>query len=154
MAASASATRIVQSIAVTALVAVALAITGHWLAFGIASWAVLMLSVAVGFSAGPSGAPRRILLSVAVMFALYSAMVVASALLEDPTGEPVLWMGLPRATAVLVYGIWPLGVLPAVLYLVEFSRSVLPADRLAHFRQTLERAGNRARAQRIASGGR
>ena len=44
-----------------------------------------------------------------------------------------LWLGLPPATAVLVYLLWPLQSIIGALYVREFSRTVLPDDRLNRF---------------------
>jgi hypothetical protein len=40
---------------------------------------------------------------------------------------------LTAPTALLVYGVWPLGILPSLLYAFRFRQAVLPEDRLERF---------------------
>lgn len=103
------------------------------LAFGVLSWAVLCLAIAIGF--GDAVRRPRVALSITGIFLLFSGLVAAVFWYDAPADEPRLWLGLPAATAILVYAIWPLGVLAGLLYVVEFERSVLPAERLRRFRE-------------------
>jgi hypothetical protein len=52
---------------------------------------------------------------------------------DQPAGDLALLLGLPQATALLVYGVWPLGFIVGALYYARFSRSILPVDRLEEF---------------------
>lgn len=97
---------------------------------GISLLAALALALAIGWR----GALRRgVVLSIAGIFVVFAALMTAIALLEDPLGEPRLWLGLPASTAVLVYGVWPLGVLPSLLYAARFRGLVLPEEKLRRF---------------------
>jgi hypothetical protein len=67
-------------------------------------------------------------------------MLVAGALLlgailltEKTDGDPGLVLGVPLATAFLIYGIWPLGIFIGVLYFKVFDRYVLPRRKLDEF---------------------
>ena len=103
---------------------------------GAATLAVITLSLAFGWKRGMSAG---VLWSLAGIFVLFSVLIGAMAALDDPAGEPRLWLGLPAPTALLVYGIWPLGILPSLLYALLFRNTVLPEDRLARFLATHSR---------------
>ena len=53
--------------------------------------------------------------------------------LHDPTGPLRTIGGFPAGTALLVYGIAPLGLMLGVLYGLIFDREVLPPDRQRAF---------------------
>jgi hydrogenase/urease accessory protein HupE len=97
---------------------------------GAASLAVIVLALAFGWRRSLSGV---ILWSLAGIFALFTGLIAAMVLVDDTSGPPTLWLGLPAATALLVYGVWPLGVLPSLLYACRFRDAVLPEDRLERF---------------------
>ncbi len=123
--------RAAGAIGCLALVGAALAAAQSTAAFGVVTWAILALLVTVGFAGLRS--PRRVVVWAAGLFLLFASLVLVIFALDAP-GEPLeLWLGLPRATAVLVYGIWPLGALPGLLYAIEFSREVLPEEKLRAF---------------------
>ncbi|MCB1020477.1 MAG: hypothetical protein H6509_14480 [Bryobacterales bacterium] len=104
--------------------------TGNAALLGIASMAVIVLTLAFGWRSNLSGS---ILWSLAGIYALFSALIAAVVWLENPTSPPQLWLGLPRSTAVLVYGIWPLQMLPCLLFALRFRDAVLPPDKLERF---------------------
>lgn len=112
-----------------------------WIGFGpglgVAVVAGAMLAVAVGWGEGLRG-PAAV--GLAATGLLISAVIAAMFFYDDPTGPGRQWLGLPRATALLVYGVWPLGILPGALYVLLFDRTVLPEDRLRAF---LDRWGRR-----------
>ena len=109
----------------------ATALAGAWgepTALGIAVLAVIMLILSLGWR-GSRGAAW----ALAGIFAVFAALFLAIVAFDDPDGPPRLLLGLPASTAVLVYGVWPLGVLPSLLYAYRFRDSVLPEDRLERF---------------------
>ena len=114
-----------------AVVALGLSLINQWLWFGILVWAILFFSAAIGY--GPHSRRGTILLTLTGMFVLYTGFLFGIAWTFEPGSEPPLFLGLPVPTAFLVYGIWPCGVILGLLYGLEFSRSVLPEDRLQHF---------------------
>lgn len=127
------ANRTPAAIGLAAVAGVALGWSHLPLAFGVLTWAVLCLAIAIGF--GDAVRRSRVAFSITGIFLLFSGLVAAVFWYDAPAGELRLWLGLPAATAILVYAIWPLGVLAGVLYVVEFERSILPADRLRRFRE-------------------
>ena len=96
------------------------------------SLALLVLALAVGFGrqgrrkAGPVHPCRHV-------FFIYSALLAAIVWTYQSEGEPTLLLGFPVSTALLVYGIWPVGFIPGILYLLIFENSVLPRDKLQKF---------------------
>ncbi len=114
-----------------ALAAIALAFLNQWLLFGILTWLMMALAMAIGF--GPEYRRAPILAAIIGIFLAYSALLLLLAGLDDPSGEPRLILGFPAATAVLVFGIWPIGVMAGLLYGLVFQRSVLPEEKLRAF---------------------
>ncbi len=103
----------------------------YWLLFGFVSPALLVSVLAVGF--GRAGSRKVVLYTLVVVFFIYSALLAAIAWTYQSEGEPALFLGFPVSTALLVYGIWPLGFIPGILYLLIFETSVLRRERLEKF---------------------
>jgi hypothetical protein len=74
-----------------------------------------------------------VLVTLALILLAYCGLLCGMAWVHDPAVDPTLVLGFPPGTALLIYGIWPLGMLPAVLYPIAFDRWILPADRLDRF---------------------
>jgi hypothetical protein len=111
--------------------AIALAFLNHWLLFGILVWLMMALAMAIGF--GPEYRRPPILAAIIGIFLAYSALLLLLVSLDKPGEEPHLIWGFPAATAVLVFGIWPIGMVAGLLYGLVFSRSVLPEEKLRAF---------------------
>ena len=92
---------------------------------------MMALAMAIGF--GPEYRRPPILAAIIGIFLVYSALLLLLAGLDNPGGEPRLILGFPAATAVLVFGIWPIGVMAGLLYGLVFQRSVLPEKKLRAF---------------------
>ena len=114
--------RIVTAMALVALAALVRLPYHDWLSFGFATCGLLVLGLALGFG---RLRPRLILL-----FAAYVLLLAGMARLAD---SPRLFLGLPVAASLLLYGIWPLPLLAALLYGLVFRSSVLPDDKLEQF---------------------
>jgi len=122
---------LVKTILVIAIAATLFALTNHWLLFGITAWSLMMLGLAVGF--GAQLAQKPIPLLIIGLLVVYVVLLAAIALLDDPRQPLTLILGFPAATAVLVYGIWPVAVVIGLVYALTFDRTVLPPDRLDEF---------------------
>ena len=129
--------RLVGALALLAVLALALGMTGAWLPFGVVVWAMLMTAAAVGFANIAQG--PRIALALCGIFLLLGGFTVWAAFLHRPDAPLETWGGFPLGTAVLVYGIWPFAALTGLLYVVEFERSVLPEERLRRFQEKFSR---------------
>ncbi len=103
----------------------------YWLLFGFVSLALLVSALAVGF--GRQGRRKPVLYTLAGMFFIYSALLAAIVWTYQSEGEPTLLLGFPVSTALLVYGIWPVGLIPGILYLLIFETSVLRREKLQKF---------------------
>lgn len=137
--------RLVLSLAAAMLAAAVCGWIGWGPGLGVAVVVSAILAIAVGWGQTLRGAPALVLGATA---AALSAVVLAIFVLDDPGGEGAQWFGLPRATALLVYVVWPLGLVPGGLYVWRFRRGVLPEDRLRTF---LSRYSGRAAADRRPS---
>jgi len=122
---------VVGVLGLVGLAAIALAFLNQWLLFGILTWLMMALAMAIGF--GPEYRRAPILAAIIGIFLVYSALLLLLAGLDNPGGEPRLILGFPAATAVLVFGIWPIGVMAGLLYGLVFHRSILPEEKLRAF---------------------
>lgn len=113
------------------------------LAAGVCAWmgwpgplavaVMLMLTSAAAVGWGRSMGRGVIVGGLALSFVVFAALALAMVALEAPEGAGEQWLGYPRATSLLVYGLWPLGLLPGALYVWRFHTDVLPEDRLEAF---------------------
>ena len=136
--------RVAMLLAALSLAALTLGLFGMAEAFSVGVIAVLLTPVWFGWR--PAGRVRLVRRLLAGCAALYAALRLLVFVLDTPTAvEPVIWLGYPRATAVFVYAIWPLGVLPALIYAWLFRQSVLSDEDLADFmkRYSKHRASDR-----------
>ena len=109
---------------------------GMTLALAFCSIGSLLACLALGWKGSlAAGAERRrsVAAWLAAVYAVQAGLVAAMILLDDPAGPPRMWLGLPAPTALLVYALWPLGVMPALLFAARFRDTVLPEDRLRRF---------------------
>lgn len=116
--------RLAVSIALLSLGTLVLGLLGYAQAFGVAAVASLILPLGFGWRKG--GMARRMAVYLALFAIVLSALVLALFVFDRPdAAEPAIWLGYPRATAVFVYGVWPIGTLPAIIYGLYFRRAVL-----------------------------
>lgn len=92
---------------------------------------ILVGCAQIGF--GDSACEPRIRLTLAAYLALMVGLLSAIFHLHPMSDVTDLWLGLPPATAVLVYLFWPLQGIVGTLHIMEFSRTVMPEDRLNRF---------------------
>lgn len=104
---------------------------GSWAVFGFLTWPLIYLCAAIGL--GEQAGRKPILPALVVMLVAGVLLLGAILLTEQTEGEPRLILGVPLATAFLIYGIWPLGVFIGVLYFKVFDRYVLPRRKLDAF---------------------
>jgi hypothetical protein len=114
--------RLVAAIFAAALVALACALGNAWWGFGVATFALLVLGLALGFG--------RLPLSLWLLFAAYVLLLGGMNWLS---ASRELILGFPAPTALLVYGIWPLPLAAGLFYGLVFRASVLPEDKLEGF---------------------
>jgi hypothetical protein len=131
----------------------------HWaswaLALGLATCmtSITVLGVASGVRARSGGAPLMIVLaSLAAVWALMAVCFgLALVLPPESAAEPRLWLGLPRRSAILIYGI---GVLPLLVlpfaYAFTFDALTLPPEELERIRAAAKQARDMAPRQEAA----
>ncbi len=104
---------------------------GWWGCFGMITWPLIYLCAAIGFG---KGSIHKTIWPALVTMLLAGALLLSAILLtERSEGAPELVLGVPVATAFLIYGIWPLGIFLGVLYFKVFDRHVLPRRKLEAF---------------------
>lgn len=102
-------------------------LAGHALAFGIGSVALIAGLTAMGLRA--PGRSARISLGVLAAFGVaFCSLLALAGRLHDPAGPLVLIGGFPAGTAMLVYGICPLGIVLGLAYGLTFERETLPRE--------------------------
>ncbi len=109
----------------------ALGLLGSWAWFGFLTWPLIYLCAAIGL--GDEARRKAIWPALVVMVSAGVLLLGAVLLTEQSEGDPSLVLGVPVATAFLIYGIWPLGIFLGVLYFRVFDRYVLPRRKLDAF---------------------
>ena len=127
--------RVVLAAAILSAVLVLFSLLNWWLWFGVAMFVLMMLLLRAGHGRGT----KVLLGSLCALLACYLGLLGWIVVADQPAGDLVLLLGLPQATALLVYGLWPLGFLVGALYYARFSRSILPTDRLEEFLRRFSR---------------
>jgi hypothetical protein len=121
---------LVIAISLACGIEIVFAMLNLWVWFGMGVWLIITLALSLGFGhASRAGFLRNALLVVFLGFCGLLGMIVLG---HDPASETLI-LGFPVGTAVLVYGIWPFGMIGAVLYALVYDRWVTPADKLDHF---------------------
>lgn len=136
--------RIAVALALLSLLTLTLGLLDLGRAFSVSVIANLLLPVFYGWRRRGEALRIRILLTACAL--LYAGLLLAVFHFDHPeAARPELWFGFPRATAIFVYLIWPLSILPALIYGVYFSDSVLDDADLSDFmkRYSKHRAANR-----------
>ena len=113
-------------------------------AFSVAVIANLMLPLLFGWRR--QGRPVRMRLLISACGVLFAGLLLAIFYFDHPEAQrPDLWLGYPRATAIFVYLLWPLSILPAVIYALFFPKNVLDDADLSSFmkRYSKHRAADR-----------
>ena len=121
--------------AVICLIALAGGFSGNAALLGMASVALIVVLCLLGLRA--PGRPSRLTLAALLAFGVgFCCLLALQFHLHDPSGPLKTIGGFPAGTAMLVYGIAPLGLMLGVLYGLVFDREVLP---LAKQREFIER---------------
>ncbi len=123
--------RTALAIGFLSLIALLFSLLSYWLVFGFVSFALLVAVLAAGF--GRQGRRKPVLYTLAGVFLIYSLLFAAIVWTYQSEGDPILLLGFPLSTALLVYGIWPVGFIPGILYLLIFETSVLRREKLQKF---------------------
>jgi hypothetical protein len=168
-----TARRVVQRGALVALVvstaAIAAAYASAFLPGGAPAWAAWAMALGTAtcmaaitlLAVASSGAVVRgrgapfavVVVAVAAVWVLTSVcFALALVLPAEPAAAPILWLGLPRRAAILLYGIGflPLFILPFA-YALTFDALTLPAEELARIRAAAKAAqAAAARSQEAA----
>ncbi|MXY70436.1 MAG: hypothetical protein F4Y47_18055 [Acidobacteriia bacterium] len=118
--------------AVICLIALAGGFAGNAALLGMASVALIVVLCLLGLRS--PGRPSRLTLAAVLAFGIgFCCLLALQFHLHDPTGPLKTIGGFPAGTALLVYGIAPLGLMLGVLYGLIFDREVLPPDRQRAF---------------------
>ena len=116
---------------------------------GLAPWllalgtAIAMIgAMALGARRAGRVPPATAAALVVTLLLVTACFALALALPPEDPAAPVLWLGLPRRAAVLLYGV---GLLPSlilpVVYAATFDRDVLTEDDLARLRAARTKEG-------------
>lgn len=119
--------RLVAAIAAVCALAVGLALTGQWLLFGTAIWLLMALELVLGF--GRAGRSRLVRASAAALFLAFTGLLAGMDWLHDPSAGPRTFLGFPAGSALLLYGVWPIGLALTILVTAAFDRA-MPKDRV------------------------
>lgn len=118
--------------AVVSLVALLGGLAGQALVLGMGG--VVLIAVlcvlALRSSGGPSGRTCAYLAAFATIFC---GLLALGFRLHDPSGPLVTIGGFPAGTAMLLYGITPVGITMGIAYGLIFDSEILPEDKQRKF---------------------
>jgi len=123
--------RVILAILALSVASLVCALTNQILLFSLSIGAFTLLGFVLGY--GRESARPAVIAGLAIFAGLYLFLMVGIHREFDPQGALGLLGGLPVATAFLIYGIWPLGIVTGVLYFVVFRKSVLSSSKLEKF---------------------
>ena len=118
--------------AIVSLIALLAGLAGQAAVLGMAAVVLIAVLCALGLRA--AGRPTRRTYAFLVAFAtVFCALLALGFHLHDPNGTLVTIGGFPVGTAMLIYGIAPLGITMGVLYALVFDTEILPEDKHRDF---------------------
>ena len=121
--------------AIICLIALVGGIASNAALLGMASVALIVVLCLLGLRA--PGRPSKLTVAAVLAFGIgFCCLLALQFHLHDPSGPLRTIGGFPAGTAMLVYGIAPLGLMLGVLYGLIFEREVLPIEKQ---REYLER---------------
>jgi hypothetical protein len=123
--------RLILVILALSVASLVCALTNQILLFSLSTGAFALLGFLLAY--GREARRPAILAGLALFFVLYLALMIGINVTFDPTGGLDLLGGLPVPTALLIYGIWPLGIVTGVLYFLVFRKSILSDSKLEKF---------------------
>lgn len=133
--------RIVAAICLLSLLGAGFSLLNWWFWFGIVNWLLVALGLALGYGRESRRGP--ILFTLIAILLGFAALFTGMVWAHDPEGDLTLVLGFPAGTAFFIYGIWPLGIVAAILYAVVFDRFVLPKDKLERLLAEFGRQGEK-----------
>ena len=131
-------TPVALGLAVASLAALAAGLAGQALALGILAVALIVLLCMIGLQA-PRRTSRLTVLTLVAYGAAFCALLAFSFRLHDSTAPLTTIGGFPAGTAMLIYGIAPLGITLGVLYGLTFDREILPLEKQREFLKRFSR---------------
>ena len=118
--------------AVICLVALAGGLAGNAALLGMASVGLIVVLCLLGLRS--PGRPSKLTVAAVLAFGIgFCCLLALQFHLHDPSGPLKTIGGFPAGTALLVYGIAPLGLTLGVLYGLVFDSEVLPPERQRAF---------------------
>lgn len=123
--------RLILAFLALSLASLICALTNQILLFSLSTGAFAVLSFVLAY--GRESRRPAILAGLCIFFALYLGLMIGINRTFDPAGSLELLGGLPVPTALLIYGIWPLGIVTGVLYFMVFRKSILTNSKLEKF---------------------
>ena len=118
--------------AVASLAALAAGLAGQALALGMLAVALIVLLCVIGLRV-PQRTSRSTVLTLIAYGAAFCSLLAISSRLHDPAGPLTTIGGFPAGTAMLIYGIAPLGITLGVLYGLTFDSEILPLEKQREF---------------------
>ena len=125
-------TRLAILAAATSLVALAAGLAGRPAVLGMAAVVLTVLLCAQAFF-NSERPPRAVYAFLAAFATVFCGLLALAFHLHDPDGPLATFGGFPVGTAVLLFGITPVGVTMGVMYGIVFGRDVLPERKLRAF---------------------
>jgi len=99
----------------------------------------------------PAGSGRALWLGLGVFAVVFTLLVLSYRAYVEPGADRALFGSFPRPSAWMLYGVWPVPLLFALLYMWNFDRWVISEDEVADF-ERLAAESKRERGRSEAEG--
>lgn len=123
--------RLAALIGLFSLFNIGLCLANLWELFGLGLWSLMFLCLALGY--GGQSRKREVWAPLAGLLCCCWLLFGAIVWFHGRDADLRLFLGVPRATSFLIYGVWPAGFVLGILYFRVFRRAVLPQDKLNRF---------------------
>ena len=120
------------AIAVLCVIGLVAGLSGHALGLGFCAVGLLVALCLLGLSS-PGQPSARTVVALLVFGCAFCALLALAYRLHTPLETLQTLGGIPPGTAMLLYGIAPLGLVVGLIYGLTFSTEVLPVDRQREF---------------------
>ena len=123
--------RLILAFLALSVASLACALSNQVVLFSLSTGVFAVLGFVLAY--GPESRRPAVVIGLSLFFTLYLALMIGIDRTFDPAGRLELFGGLPLPTALLIYGIWPLGILTGLLYFLVFRKAVLTDSKLEKF---------------------
>ena len=118
--------KLLATASICGLVTLGMGLTGKAFLFSLG----ITLLICFGFAASYGSHATHLRIAIPLIITLISFWGLFAGIFQNhkPDDPVKLVLGLPVGSSLLVFGMWPLGLLPTALLTILFKRSILPCE--------------------------